>query len=196
MAADDQKLLMASDAGYGFVCTFNDLVARNRAGKVMITLPDNARALPPMEIHGADDMLLSITAAGRMLMFPVADLPQLSKGKGNKIVSIPAAQAAAGEDKLAWLFVLPPQASVTLHVGKRKADAAAGRSAEVPCRARSQGHPAAARTAAYRSRRSGCAGAGVGRRQRRVSVGASVNGRSQHAVAALFIFAGVYFPNS
>lgn len=120
MAADDQKLLMASDAGYGFVCTFNDLVARNRAGKVMITLPDNAKALPPMEIHGEDDMLLSITTAGRMLMFPVADLPQLSKGKGNKIVSIPATQAAAGDDKLAWLLVLPPQASVTLHVGKRK----------------------------------------------------------------------------
>ncbi|WP_447879309.1 DNA topoisomerase IV subunit A [Serratia fonticola] len=120
MAADDQKLLMASDAGYGFVCTFNDLVARNRAGKVMITLPDNAKALPPMEIHGSDDMLLSISAAGRMLMFPVADLPQLSKGKGNKIISIPSAQAASGEDKLAWLFVLPPQTSITLHVGKRK----------------------------------------------------------------------------
>ena len=120
MAADDQRLLMASDAGYGFVCTFNDLVARNRAGKAMITLPDNAKALTPMEIHGNDDMLLSITAAGRMLLFPVADLPQLSKGKGNKIVSIPAAQAASGEDKLAWLFVLPPQTSMTLHVGKRK----------------------------------------------------------------------------
>ena len=120
MAADDQKLLMASDAGYGFVCTFNDLVARNRAGKAMITLPDNAKALAPMEIHGDDDMLLSITAAGRMLLFPVADLPQLSKGKGNKIVSIPSAQAASGEDKLTWLFVLPPQTSVTLHVGKRK----------------------------------------------------------------------------
>lgn len=120
MAADDQKLLMASDAGYGFVCTFNDLVARNRAGKVMITLPDNAKALPPMEIHGSADMLLSISTAGRMLMFPVADLPQLSKGKGNKIISIPSAQAASGEDKLAWLFVLPPQTSITLHVGKRK----------------------------------------------------------------------------
>ncbi|WP_431224990.1 DNA topoisomerase IV subunit A [Serratia sp. L9] len=120
MAADDQKLLMASDAGYGFVCTFNDLVARNRAGKVMITLPDNAKALPPMEIHSDDDMLLSISVAGRMLMFPVADLPQLSKGKGNKIISIPSAQAASGEDKLAWLFVLPPQTSITLHVGKRK----------------------------------------------------------------------------
>ncbi|MFD3239535.1 DNA topoisomerase IV subunit A [Rahnella perminowiae] len=120
MAADDQKLLMASDAGYGFVCTFNDLVARNRAGKAMITLPDNAKAFPPMELHGDEDMLLSITAAGRMLLFPVADLPQLSKGKGNKIVSIPAAQAASGEDTLAWLLVLPPQTSVTLHVGKRK----------------------------------------------------------------------------
>ncbi|MEY4476412.1 MAG: topoisomerase subunit [Pseudomonadota bacterium] len=120
MAPDSQKLLMASDAGYGFVCTFSDLVAKNRAGKAMITLPENARALLPLEIHGPDDMLLSITAAGRMLMFPVADLPELSKGKGNKIVSIPAAQAAAGEDRLVWLFVLPPQTSVTLHFGKRK----------------------------------------------------------------------------
>lgn len=120
MAPDDQKLLMASDAGYGFVCTFNDLVARNRAGKAMITLPDNAKALPPIELHGEDNMLLSITAAGRMLLFPVADLPQLSKGKGNKIVSIPSAQAASGEDKLAWLLVLPPQTSLTLYVGKRK----------------------------------------------------------------------------
>ncbi|WP_261373095.1 DNA topoisomerase IV subunit A, partial [Yersinia bercovieri] len=94
MAPDDQKLLMASDAGYGFVCTFNDLVAKNRAGKTMITLPENAKALPPLEIYGPDDMLLSITAAGRMLMFPVADLPELSKGKGNKIISIPSAQAA------------------------------------------------------------------------------------------------------
>jgi topoisomerase-4 subunit A len=120
MAADDQKLLMASDAGYGFVCTFNDLVARNRAGKAMITLPENASALPPIELVGDDDMLLSITSAGRMLLFPVADLPQLSKGKGNKIVSISAADAASGADKLAWLLVLAPQTSITLHVGKRK----------------------------------------------------------------------------
>lgn len=120
MAGDDQKLLMASDAGYGFVCTFSDLVARNRAGKAMLTLPDNARVLPPLEIHGEDNMLLAVTKAGRMLMFPVNDLPELSKGKGNKIISIPAAQAASGEDTLIWLFVLPPQSSVTLHVGKRK----------------------------------------------------------------------------
>jgi topoisomerase-4 subunit A len=50
MAPDDRKLLMASDAGYGFICTFSDLVARNRAGKTLITLPANARVLPPLEI--------------------------------------------------------------------------------------------------------------------------------------------------
>ncbi|MFE8151092.1 DNA topoisomerase IV subunit A [Brenneria goodwinii] len=119
-ATDDQPLLMASDAGYGFVCTFNDLVARNRAGKAIITLPDNAKALAPLEIHGDDDILLAITAAGRMLLFPVSDLPQLSKGKGNKIVSISSADFASGKDRLSWLLLLPPQASVTLYFGKRK----------------------------------------------------------------------------
>lgn len=120
MDADDQQLLMSSDAGYGFICTFNDLVARNKNGKIMITLPKNAKVLPPLAVNHQDDLLLSISAAGRMLLFPVNDLPLLSKGKGNKIISIPAAQAASGEDKLVYLLVLPRQASITLHVGKRK----------------------------------------------------------------------------
>lgn len=120
MAADDQKLLLSSDAGYGFVCTFSDLVARNRVGKSVLTLPNNAKVMPPLNVQSDDDLLLTITAAGRMLLFPVADLPQLSKGKGNKIVSIPAAQAASGEDKIGWLFIITSTSSVTLYVGKRK----------------------------------------------------------------------------
>ncbi|SFU85295.1 DNA topoisomerase IV subunit A [Xenorhabdus koppenhoeferi] len=120
-ATEDQKFLMASDAGYGFICTFSDLMAKNRAGKALITLPENAKVMPPLQINSEqDDMLLAITKMGRMLMFPVADLPQLSKGKGNKIVSIPAAQAASGEDMLSWLLVLSPQSSITLYFGKRK----------------------------------------------------------------------------
>ncbi len=120
MEADEQRLLMASDAGYGFICTFNDLLSRNRAGKAMLSLPTNAKVMTPQAVHNDEDRLLAITAAGRMLMFPVTDLPQLSKGKGNKIISIPAAEAAAGSDKLAWLLLLPPQSVVTLYVGKRK----------------------------------------------------------------------------
>lgn len=120
MEPDDQRLLMASDAGYGFICTFSDLISRNRAGKALLTLPENARVMTPMAVHHEDDMLLAITQAGRMLMFPVGELPQMSKGKGNKIISIPSAEAAAGQDKLAWLMILPPGSAITLHVGKRK----------------------------------------------------------------------------
>ncbi|NPE67411.1 DNA topoisomerase IV subunit A, partial [Dickeya dadantii] len=110
----------ASDAGYGFICTFADLVARNRVGKAVLTLPDNAHVLPPLELQRDDDLLLTVTAAGRMLLFPVADLPELSKGKGNKIVSIPAAQLASGDDRILWLLAIAPHSSVTLYAGKRK----------------------------------------------------------------------------
>jgi topoisomerase IV subunit A len=71
-------------------------------------------------IEDESDMLLAITQAGRMLMFPVSDLPQLSKGKGNKIIGIPSADAAKGVDGLAHLYLLPPQSTLTIHVGKRK----------------------------------------------------------------------------
>ncbi|MFD0706610.1 DNA topoisomerase IV subunit A [Photorhabdus akhurstii] len=118
MAPDEQKFLMASDAGYGFICNFSDLVAKNRAGKALITLPENACVMTPLEItHPQDDMLLAITSSGRMLMFPVADLPQLSKGKGNKIISV---QSASENDLLSWLLILSPQSSITLYFGKRK----------------------------------------------------------------------------
>ncbi|EKT60064.1 DNA topoisomerase IV subunit A [Providencia sneebia] len=121
MALDEQKYLMASDAGYGFICTFSDLVTKNKTGKALINLPDNAKVLPPIEINNEQsDMLLAITKAGRMLVFPVSDLPQLSKGKGNKIINVTGAQAANGEDLLVWLLVLPNQAAITLYSGKRK----------------------------------------------------------------------------
>ena len=69
-------VIAAIIAGYGFICTLNDLIARNRAGKTLISLPDNAHVMPPLVIEDESDMLLAITAAGRMLMFPVSDLPQ------------------------------------------------------------------------------------------------------------------------
>ncbi|WP_350024912.1 DNA topoisomerase IV subunit A [Providencia rettgeri] len=121
MAPDEQKYLMASDAGYGFICTLNDLVTKNKTGKALISLPENAKVLAPIELHNEqEDLLLAITKAGRMLIFPVADLPQLSKGKGNKIINIAGAQAATGDDLLTWLMILPVGASMTLHFGKRK----------------------------------------------------------------------------
>ncbi|CAA2929325.1 DNA topoisomerase IV subunit A [Arsenophonus endosymbiont of Bemisia tabaci] len=120
-APEEQKYLLASDSGYGFICTFSDLVAKNKAGKGLITLPNNAKILAPLEVNNEQqDLLLAITNAGRMLIFPVSDLPQLSKGKGNKIINIAAAQSASREDLLVWLMFFQPQSSITLYFGKRK----------------------------------------------------------------------------
>ncbi|MFP3029597.1 MAG: DNA topoisomerase IV subunit A [Arsenophonus sp.] len=120
-APKEQKYLLASDAGYGFICAFSDLVAKNKAGKALITLPNNAKVLVPLEINNEQqDLLLAITKTGKMLIFPVSDLPQLSKGKGNKIINIAAAQSASGNDLLVWLMFLQPQSSITLYFSKRK----------------------------------------------------------------------------
>jgi len=121
MAEDSQKLLLASDAGYGFVGTFADLVSRNKAGKAVLTLPTGAKVLAPIPIKNPEtDLVVAISTEGRMLVFPVADLPQLSKGKGNKILSIPSARAASREEYLKLLTVVPAATAVTLVAGKRK----------------------------------------------------------------------------
>lgn len=119
-SSDEQKILMASDAGYGFICTFADLVARNRNGKAIITLPKNAKVMPLLEINNDESLLLAMTHAGRMLVFPVKDLPELSKGKGNKIISIQSAQAENHEDYLSYMMLITADSSITLYVGKRK----------------------------------------------------------------------------
>ncbi len=121
MAENDQRMLLASDAGYGFVCQFEDLVSKNRNGKALLSLPENAEVMPPQRIGNVDeDEIMAISNEGRMLLFPLKDLPQLGKGKGNKIINIPAARSKAREEMLSHLVVLPPNATVTLHAGKRK----------------------------------------------------------------------------
>ena len=120
MEPEKQELLMASDAGYGFICKFEDLIARNKAGKTLISLPENAKVLKPEKLSESASLLVSLTSAGRMLIFPVRDLPALSKGKGNKIISIPAANAKARSELLVKLFLISEQASLEFHSGKRK----------------------------------------------------------------------------
>lgn len=120
MEPEKQELLMASDAGYGFICKFEDLIARNKAGKALISLPENAKVLKPETLSESASLLVSLTSAGRMLIFPVRDLPALSKGKGNKIISIPAANAKARSELLVKLFLISELASLEFHSGKRK----------------------------------------------------------------------------
>ena len=120
MASEQQELLMASDAGYGFICKFEDLIARNKAGKALISLPENAKVMEPKTLANATVLVVAMTSAGRMLIFPAKDLPALSKGKGNKIVTIPAANAKERSELLVKLLLISDQASLEFHSGKRK----------------------------------------------------------------------------
>ena len=120
MASEQQELLMASDAGYGFICKFEDLIARNKAGKALISLPENAKVIEPKTLTNATALVVAMTSAGRMLIFPAKDLPALSKGKGNKIVTIPAANAKERSELLVKLLLISDQASLEFHSGKRK----------------------------------------------------------------------------
>ncbi|WP_370427254.1 DNA topoisomerase IV subunit A [Actinobacillus pleuropneumoniae] len=121
MANSDTKVLMASDSGYGFICSFEDLVSRNKAGKAVISLTENAKVLPPQLIDNEAELsLVAMSSVGRMLVFPITELPQLSKGKGNKIINISAQAAKEGNELLARLLLVKPTQSLVFVSGKRK----------------------------------------------------------------------------
>lgn len=121
MANMDAQILMASDSGYGFICQFEDLVSRNKAGKAVISLTENAQVLAPQYIEANEDIsLVAMSNVGRMLVFPITELPTLSKGKGNKIINISAAAAKAGTELLTRLLLIKPTNSLVFISGKRK----------------------------------------------------------------------------
>lgn len=120
MAEDEQLFLVASDSGYGFVGKFIDMISKNKAGKGYLTLPTGAKVLKPRPLASADNAhCLCISNEGRMLLFPLADLPRLGKGKGNKLISIPAAKAKSREEYVTHLAVVPHAAAVKVTAGKR-----------------------------------------------------------------------------
>ena len=105
--AEGDRYLLASDAGYGFVVQFGQLQAKNKAGKAVLTLPKGAQVLPPAAIaQGEEPLVVVATNEGRMLVFPLAELPEMARGKGNKLIGIPSARAAAREEFVAGLCVV------------------------------------------------------------------------------------------
>lgn len=117
---DKQAILMASDAGYGFVTELGNLQSKNKAGKAALSLPKGSRVLPPVEIQDKEnDLLVAVTNEGRMLCFPVAELPVLAKGKGNKIIGIPSGRVADRLEFVVSMAVVPSGQSLTVYAGRR-----------------------------------------------------------------------------
>ena len=116
----ESKVVLASSAGYGFVANLGDLQTKNKSGKAAIRVKDNVKVLDPRSIKDLEeDLLAAITNQGRMLVFPLTELPQLAKGKGNKIINIPKANFDSGEEYLQEIVVLGEGRELKLLSGKR-----------------------------------------------------------------------------
>jgi topoisomerase-4 subunit A len=121
MTGDDSNLyLLASDAGYGFVAKLADLQTKNRAGKAVINLPKGSQVLQPALVDAIEgSFVAAVSNEGRLLIFSLPDLPQLARGKGNKIISIPAARVQSREEFVIAVQVLGEKDSLVVHAGKR-----------------------------------------------------------------------------
>ena len=116
--AGDERFVLASSHGYGFVTRFENLTGRNKAGKAMLTLSEGAKVLQPAAVASVEsDRLVAVTSAGHLLVFPVAELPELDKGKGNKLIEIP--KARRGTERVVAVAVVPPGGTLSVKSGAR-----------------------------------------------------------------------------
>lgn len=117
----EQYFLVASDAGYGFIVKLEDFYTKNRSGKALLTVRKGSQALIPRAITNIDNQYLAaVTNEGRLLLFPLASLPILARGKGNKIINIPTSRIATHEEYVVDLAVLNENRSLILYSGKRQ----------------------------------------------------------------------------
>ena len=116
----NHQWLLASDAGYGFIATLADLVSRNKAGKLILRIPPEGRAVVPSPVPPDTECLIAaVSSIGRLLCFESEDLPELAKGKGNKLINIPTKKYKAGEERLVAMAVVPEDGNLQVHTATR-----------------------------------------------------------------------------
>ena len=119
---EEQQVLVASDAGYGFITTLGDMASKNKAGKGLLNVPTGTEVMQPQLLPDAplDELkIAAVSNEGRLLVFPLSELPQLSKGKGNKILDIPSRRSAGREEYVKALVVLTAEDRLKITSGKR-----------------------------------------------------------------------------
>jgi topoisomerase-4 subunit A len=119
MGEPEDLWLLATDAGYGFTIKLQELVTDRRAGKAILNLSENAKVLPPQPVPSLGSLLALVNDEGRMLVFPIKDVPELPRGKGNKLFNIPTRKALTGEELLVATAVVPPGGKLVVWCGDR-----------------------------------------------------------------------------
>ena len=116
-----QKYLLASDAGYGFIATLSDLVSRNKAGKSILRVPQGGKAVVPAPVPKEKECLIAaVSSIGRLLLFEMEELPELAKGKGNKLINIPGPKYKSGQEQMVAATVVPEDGCLEVYTGTRK----------------------------------------------------------------------------
>ncbi len=115
----DDWYIVASSAGYGFRVQLKDLFSKNKAGKALLNLPSGASVITPVPVRATDSLLVVATQQGRLLIFSLKELPALSKGKGNKLIQIKAADFDAKQDAVVAVQAISGDQEVKLLSGKR-----------------------------------------------------------------------------
>jgi topoisomerase-4 subunit A len=118
--AADQKVLLASSFGYGFVTELGNLHSRMKAGKAILTVPAGAEPVAPAPLpEGGDRLVLCATSDGYLLAFPMDEVPELAKGKGNKLINIPPKRLKAGQEHMVGVTVMAPKQEILVWAGQR-----------------------------------------------------------------------------
>ena len=120
MGAAADRMVLSSSAGYGFIVELGDMMTKNKAGKACLTVPAGGAALLPAPVGaGADPQVAVVTSQGRLLVFGLTELPELARGKGVKLINIPAAAFKSGEDHLVGVAVLTARDALKVYAGQR-----------------------------------------------------------------------------
>ena len=121
MGKESDAYVLASNEGYGFICTLAEMQSRVKAGKVTVTLSEGASLLPPLLLNNAStDSLLLMSSNGYLLIIKLSELPSLSKGKGNKLINLKKSELGIADERLSFMKILPEHSTVSLHVDNRK----------------------------------------------------------------------------
>jgi topoisomerase-4 subunit A len=115
-----ELVLLASNTGYGFITELQNLYCKNRTGKAVLSVPKNAKSLRPRLVHSLAEFVVAVSSDGHLLIFPVANLPQLTRGKGNKIMSLPAAKGILSAEYVVDIQVLGGSQSLVVLAGKKQ----------------------------------------------------------------------------
>ncbi len=120
IAKDSDLYFVSSNAGYGFITPFSSFYTKNKSGKVLINLPDKARLFHPQKIVDLDNTMLAIVSnEGRLLLYGITELPQLTKGKGVKVIDIPSSRFSDGSEYVVDSILLDKQDDLIVYSGKR-----------------------------------------------------------------------------